>query len=189
MDLSYCRLQHNLRLQIFFFSGLGSHEGSIGVQQLYVLFNDPNTSLLICDTRPDLQYKESHIRDKCCVNVPQDIIPPGYVISICRIHISGLCKFDFQLKSIWNSFSKLQKNTNRCKLGKCIEFSCFIISNRITLTYIEKALPDDSREMFSQRGSVDHIILLDWTSSVKDLQPGTTLRTLKDALYKVGWTN
>ena len=124
-------------------------------------FNDPNTSLLICDIRPDLQYKESHIRDKCCVNVPQDIIPPGYVISICRIHISGLCKFDFQLKSIWNSFSKLQKNTNRCKLGKCIEFSCFIISNRITLTYIEKALPDDSREMFSQRGSVDHIILLE----------------------------
>ena len=38
LDLSYCRLQHNLSLQIFFFSGLGSHEGSIGVQQLYVLF-------------------------------------------------------------------------------------------------------------------------------------------------------
>ena len=56
---------------------------------------------------------------------------------------------------------------------------------RVTLTYIEKALPDDSREMFSQRGSVDHIILLDWTSNVKDLQPGTTLRTLKDALFKV----
>ena len=50
-------------------------------------------------------------------------------------------------------------------------------------------MPEDSREMFSQRGSVDHIILLDWTSSVKDLQPRTTLRTLKDALYKVGWTN
>ena len=65
-------------LKIFkIFSDTPGYDGSISVQQLYTLFNDSNTSLLLCDTRPDLQYAESHIKDNRCINVPQDIIPPG----------------------------------------------------------------------------------------------------------------
>ncbi len=55
----------------------------------------------------------------------------------------------------------------------------------VTVTYIEKAMPTDSKSLFSQRGNVDHIIMFDWISSVKHLEVGSTLKTLKDALYKV----
>lgn len=33
---------------------------------------------------------------------------------------------------------------------------------------------------------MDYIVLLDWFSSVTDLKLGTTLQSLKDALFKVG---
>ncbi|KAL1007626.1 hypothetical protein UPYG_G00089240 [Umbra pygmaea] len=58
------------------------------------------------------------------------------------------------------------------------------ISPGITVTQIESKLPDDSREMWKRRGFVDYIILLDWFSSVTDLRLGSTLQSLKDALYK-----
>ena len=32
---------------------------------------------------------------------------------------------------------------------------------------------------------MDYLVLLDWFSAVPDLKLGTTLRSLKDALYKV----
>ncbi|XP_053387107.1 ubiquitin carboxyl-terminal hydrolase 8-like [Mercenaria mercenaria] len=53
-----------------------------------------------------------------------------------------------------------------------------------TVTYIEKALPMDSLSLWKQRGNIDHIILLDWNSSIDKVKIGTSLQTLKDALYK-----
>ncbi|KAJ7994594.1 hypothetical protein DPEC_G00251090 [Dallia pectoralis] len=58
------------------------------------------------------------------------------------------------------------------------------ISPGITVHQIEAKLPDESRETWRKRGFVDYIVLLDWFSSVSDLRLGTTLQSLKDALYK-----
>lgn len=60
-----------------------------------------------------------------------------------------------------------------------------LIHFRITANWIEAKLPDDSKDKWKKRGNVDYVVLLDWFSSTKDLQLGTTLRSLKDALFKV----
>nr|KAF6488358.1 ubiquitin specific peptidase 8 [Rousettus aegyptiacus] len=58
------------------------------------------------------------------------------------------------------------------------------ISPGVTASWIEAKLPDDSKDMWKKRGNVDYVVLLDWFSSTEDLQLGTTLRSLKDALFK-----
>ncbi|XP_004396608.1 PREDICTED: ubiquitin carboxyl-terminal hydrolase 8 isoform X3 [Odobenus rosmarus divergens] len=58
------------------------------------------------------------------------------------------------------------------------------ISPGVTASWIEAKLPDDSKDTWKKRGNVEYVILLDWFSSTKDLQLGTTLRSLKDALFK-----
>ncbi|XP_063170545.1 ubiquitin carboxyl-terminal hydrolase 8 isoform X2 [Candoia aspera] len=58
------------------------------------------------------------------------------------------------------------------------------ISAGVTANWIEAKLPDASKEPWKERGQVDYVVLLDWFSSAKDLQLGTTLRSLKDALFK-----
>lgn len=60
-----------------------------------------------------------------------------------------------------------------------------LIHFRITAGRIEAKLPDDSKDTWKKRGNVEYVVLLDWFSSTKDLQLGTTLRSLKDALFKV----
>uniref|UniRef100_A0A670JS51 Ubiquitin carboxyl-terminal hydrolase n=1 Tax=Podarcis muralis TaxID=64176 RepID=A0A670JS51_PODMU len=58
------------------------------------------------------------------------------------------------------------------------------ISPGVTANKIEAKLPDTSKEPWKERGQVDYVVLLDWFSSAKDLQLGTPLRSLKDALFK-----
>ncbi|XP_039093019.1 ubiquitin carboxyl-terminal hydrolase 8 isoform X2 [Hyaena hyaena] len=58
------------------------------------------------------------------------------------------------------------------------------ITPGITAGRIEAKLPDDSKDTWKKRGNVEYVVLLDWFSSTKDLQLGTTLRSLKDALFK-----
>ncbi|CAJ1049426.1 ubiquitin carboxyl-terminal hydrolase 8 [Xyrichtys novacula] len=58
------------------------------------------------------------------------------------------------------------------------------ISPGITVNQIEAKLPEVSKEHWRRRGLVDYIVLLDWFSSVTDLKLGTTLQSLKDALFK-----
>lgn len=58
------------------------------------------------------------------------------------------------------------------------------ISPGVTASWIEANLSDDSKDTWKKRGSVDYVVLLDWFSSTKDLLLGTTLRSLKDALFK-----
>lgn len=65
-------------------------------------------------------------------------------------------------------------------------YSClFNLKFSITVNQIEAKLPDVSKDQWRQRGFVDYIVLLDWFSSVTDLKLGTTLQSLKDALFKV----
>ncbi|XP_075388447.1 ubiquitin carboxyl-terminal hydrolase 8 [Tenrec ecaudatus] len=58
------------------------------------------------------------------------------------------------------------------------------ISPGSTASRIEEHLSDDSKDTWKMRGNVDYVVLHDWFSSSKDLQIGTTLRSLKDALFK-----
>ncbi|KAM9275780.1 ubiquitin carboxyl-terminal hydrolase 8 isoform 5-T5 [Morus bassanus] len=58
------------------------------------------------------------------------------------------------------------------------------ISPGVTANWIEARLPDDSRDPWKRRGHFDYVILLDWSSSAEDLKLGTTLQSLKDALFK-----
>ncbi|XP_053897662.1 ubiquitin carboxyl-terminal hydrolase 8 isoform X1 [Malaclemys terrapin pileata] len=58
------------------------------------------------------------------------------------------------------------------------------ISPGVTANWIEAKLPDSSKDPWKKRGHVDYVVLLDWFSSARDLQLGTTLRSLKDALFK-----
>lgn len=54
------------------------------------------------------------------------------------------------------------------------------------MNQIEAKLPEGSKDPWRRRASVDYIVLLDWFNSVSDLALGTTLQSLKDALFKVG---
>ncbi|XP_033105688.1 ubiquitin carboxyl-terminal hydrolase 8-like isoform X2 [Anneissia japonica] len=54
-----------------------------------------------------------------------------------------------------------------------------IFEFRCTVAVIENGLPPESRHLWSKRGSVDYIILLNW-----DEAPKSSLDSLKDALYK-----
>uniref|UniRef100_A0A8C7WLT5 Ubiquitin carboxyl-terminal hydrolase 8 n=1 Tax=Oryzias sinensis TaxID=183150 RepID=A0A8C7WLT5_9TELE len=66
----------------------------------------------------------------------------------------------------------------------CISVPEEAISPGITVNQIEAKLPSMSKDHWTRRGFVDYIILLDWFSSVSDLKLGTTLQSLKDALFK-----
>ncbi|XP_075714166.1 ubiquitin carboxyl-terminal hydrolase 8 [Rhinoderma darwinii] len=58
------------------------------------------------------------------------------------------------------------------------------VSPGFTSTRIESSLPEASKHFWDTRRHADYIILLDWFSSVSDLKLGTTLQSLKDALFK-----
>uniref|UniRef100_A0A8D3ATG6 Ubiquitin carboxyl-terminal hydrolase 8 n=1 Tax=Scophthalmus maximus TaxID=52904 RepID=A0A8D3ATG6_SCOMX len=66
----------------------------------------------------------------------------------------------------------------------CISVPEEAISPGITVNQIEIKLPEVSKEQWKRRGVVDYIVLLDWFSSVTDLALGTTLQSLKDAVFK-----
>ncbi|XP_026878583.2 ubiquitin carboxyl-terminal hydrolase 8 [Electrophorus electricus] len=66
----------------------------------------------------------------------------------------------------------------------CISVPEEAISPGITVNQVEVKLPVSSLPQWRQRGCVDYIVLLDWFSCVSDLKMGTTLQSLKDALYK-----
>ncbi|XP_037552899.1 ubiquitin carboxyl-terminal hydrolase 8 isoform X2 [Nematolebias whitei] len=66
----------------------------------------------------------------------------------------------------------------------CISVPEEAVSPGITVNQIEAKLPDASKDQWRRRGFMDYIILLDWFSSVTDLKLGTTLQSLKDALFK-----
>ncbi|XP_015231086.1 PREDICTED: ubiquitin carboxyl-terminal hydrolase 8 [Cyprinodon variegatus] len=66
----------------------------------------------------------------------------------------------------------------------CISVPEEAISPGITVNQIEAKLPDGSKDHWKRRGLVDYVVLLDWFNSASDLKLGTTLQSLKDAIYK-----
>ncbi|XP_053534175.1 ubiquitin carboxyl-terminal hydrolase 8 [Ictalurus punctatus] len=67
---------------------------------------------------------------------------------------------------------------------KCISVPEEAVSPGITVNQILMKLPSESLPQWEQRAFADYIVLLDWFSSITDLKLGTTLQSLKDALYK-----
>ncbi|PIK56391.1 putative ubiquitin carboxyl-terminal hydrolase 8 [Apostichopus japonicus] len=59
-----------------------------------------------------------------------------------------------------------------------------IIKAGATVVAIEKGLSADYRKEWNRRGDFDYIVLMDWDSTVGGLKHGSTLASLKDALYK-----
>uniref|UniRef100_H3BG05 Ubiquitin carboxyl-terminal hydrolase 8 n=1 Tax=Latimeria chalumnae TaxID=7897 RepID=H3BG05_LATCH len=66
----------------------------------------------------------------------------------------------------------------------CISVPEEAISPGITVNQIEAKLPNESKVLWMNRGFVDYIVLLDWFSTINELTLGTTLQSLKDALFK-----
>ncbi|XP_048242717.1 ubiquitin carboxyl-terminal hydrolase 8-like [Haliotis rufescens] len=66
----------------------------------------------------------------------------------------------------------------------CVSVPARILEPGTTVNYISNALPEASRSLWKKRGQVDHVILLDWRSTSQQVTIGSTLRTLKDALFK-----
>ncbi|XP_076439323.1 ubiquitin carboxyl-terminal hydrolase 8-like [Babylonia areolata] len=65
----------------------------------------------------------------------------------------------------------------------CISVPQEVLAPGTTVTSIESQLPPESLSQWKQRGKVDHIVLLDWSSKLDSLAIGDPLRTLKDALF------
>ncbi|KAK7479103.1 hypothetical protein BaRGS_00029621 [Batillaria attramentaria] len=104
---------------------------SLSPMALCELLRDSNAQVILMDTRPYSDFKESHISHSACISVPQEAVPPG-----------------------------------------------------TTVKHIESQLPEESHDLWKQRGNVDHIVLIDWSSRLESVTIGTTLCTLKDALFK-----
>ncbi|TRZ01985.1 hypothetical protein DNTS_024159 [Danionella cerebrum] len=67
---------------------------------------------------------------------------------------------------------------------RCISVPEEAISPGATVNQIEKKLPEASKSTWYRRSQMDYVVLLDWFSSVSDLKLGSTLQSLKDALFK-----
>ncbi|KAJ8036441.1 Ubiquitin carboxyl-terminal hydrolase 8 [Holothuria leucospilota] len=59
-----------------------------------------------------------------------------------------------------------------------------IIKAGSTASSLQKSLPLESHEHWKKRGDFDYILLVDWDSSENDTKQGSTLASLKDALFK-----
>ncbi|XP_067275282.1 ubiquitin carboxyl-terminal hydrolase 8 [Pseudorasbora parva] len=66
----------------------------------------------------------------------------------------------------------------------CISVPEEAVSPGVTVHQIELKLPEASLELWRRRGFVDYVVLLDWFSCISDLTLGSTLQSLKDALFK-----
>uniref|UniRef100_A0A4W3KFV9 Ubiquitin carboxyl-terminal hydrolase 8 n=1 Tax=Callorhinchus milii TaxID=7868 RepID=A0A4W3KFV9_CALMI len=66
----------------------------------------------------------------------------------------------------------------------CISVPEEAINPGITVNQIELKLPEESKAKWKNRQFIDYIVLLDWFSSINQVKLGTTLQSLKDALYK-----
>lgn len=82
------------------------------------------------------------------------------------------------------SFKDFEESHIQVPAQTCISVPEEAISPGITVNQIEAKLPEVSIDHWRRRGFIDYIILLDWFSSVTDLALGTTLQSLKDALFK-----
>lgn len=166
------------------------------------MMRDQAITVIVMDARclRDFQDSQIQVPTQTVISVPEEAINPGYGGSNGWRVVT--CMVDPGHHSDHAQINVL-KNTNKHNGLQAVfsgaTFSPWAVccapllkgnrslfcSHSITVNQIEANLPAASRETWKRRGFVDYIILLDWFSSVTDLKLGTTLQSLKDALYKV----
>ncbi|XP_078667182.1 ubiquitin carboxyl-terminal hydrolase 8-like isoform X1 [Branchiostoma floridae x Branchiostoma belcheri] len=79
---------------------------------------------------------------------------------------------------------KDQYDSSHFKHDNSINIPADIIKPGTTVSVLEKSLPEDTRRQWDRRGQVDHIILVDWEGTTEHPAVGSTLQSLKDAMFK-----
>uniref|UniRef100_A0A4W5MKL3 Rhodanese domain-containing protein n=1 Tax=Hucho hucho TaxID=62062 RepID=A0A4W5MKL3_9TELE len=177
--------------------------GGITAEGLFKIMKDQGITVIVMDARclRDFQDSQIQVPTQNVISVPEEAINPGYGgsngwrVVTCMVdpglhsdhaQINVLMFFflnHYGLQAVFSGVTFSPWAVFFTPLLKCNR--SLFCSHSITVNQIEANLPDASRETWKRRGFVDYIILLDWFSSVTDLKLGTTLQSLKDALYKV----
>lgn len=116
-------------------------------------------------------------------NITSKAVPPGGITAEKLFHMMKDQTISMIVMDA-RSHGDFEESHIHVPAQTCISVPEEAISPGITVNQIEAKLPDASKEQWRRRGFVDYIVLLDWFSSVTDLTLGTTLQSLKDALYK-----
>ncbi|XP_021379459.1 ubiquitin carboxyl-terminal hydrolase 8-like isoform X1 [Mizuhopecten yessoensis] len=115
---------------------------------------------------------------------PVSAPPPQPEGQITPVQLFSLLKESDEQMAIMDVRPAAEFEESHIQHRTCINVPAEIVSPGTTVTVIEKTLPEDSRSLWQQRGHLDHIVLVDWSSTLDKVTIGTTLRTLKDALFK-----
>lgn len=67
--------------------------GLITCRGLCELLRDTNTNILLMDVRPKVDFMQSHISHTDCINVPEEILIPGYVEHLQELTYCSLFLF------------------------------------------------------------------------------------------------
>ncbi|KAL8615253.1 hypothetical protein ACOMHN_050294 [Nucella lapillus] len=108
-------------------------------------------------------------------DVPKPVIVPGTLCSLMRDANTQLVIMDARKTA---DFAE-----SHLSHASCISVPQEVLNPGTTVSSIENQLPTESVSLWRQRGVVDHIILLDWSSKLESLVLSSPLRTLKDALF------
>ncbi|CAH2274065.1 ubiquitin carboxyl-terminal hydrolase 8 [Pelobates cultripes] len=119
------------------------------------------------------EMKEPVVK-KASSNVPQGAISPEKLYGLMSDKNINIIIMD----------ARSEKDFKESHIKGSISVPEEAICPGYTAQKIEGNLPEASKEDWNRRGHTDYIILLDWFSSVNDLKLGTTLQSLKDALFK-----
>ncbi|XP_059143552.1 ubiquitin carboxyl-terminal hydrolase 8-like [Physella acuta] len=104
--------------------------------------------------------------------------------SISSLNLCNLLRDNTAKVIIMDVRSAEDFNASHISHSDCISVPAEIISPGSTVKHISANLPSKSTTSWSQRMNADHIILLDWNSTLENISIGHPLKTLKDALYK-----
>ncbi|XP_059172661.1 ubiquitin carboxyl-terminal hydrolase 8-like [Physella acuta] len=104
--------------------------------------------------------------------------------SISSLNLCNLLRDNTTKVVIMDVRSAEDFNASHISHSDCISVPAEIISPGSTVKHISANLPSKSTATWCRRMNADHIILLDWNSTLENVSFGHPLKTLKDALYK-----
>uniref|UniRef100_A0A4W3JQ38 Ubiquitin carboxyl-terminal hydrolase 8 n=1 Tax=Callorhinchus milii TaxID=7868 RepID=A0A4W3JQ38_CALMI len=120
---------------------------------------------------------------KDLVHVKKGNLPPGAIraenlFAMLQDETTGVIIMDVR------TYKDYQESHIHMADQCCISVPEEAINPGITVNQIELKLPEESKAKWKNRQFIDYIVLLDWFSSINQVKLGTTLQSLKDALYK-----
>ncbi|MGH0162014.1 UNVERIFIED_CONTAM: hypothetical protein FKN15_002804 [Acipenser sinensis] len=165
-------------------------KGGITAEKLFKMLQDPRISVIVMDARSQNDYQESRMQvsNQSCISVPEEAVSPGLLLpgGITAEKLFKMLQDPGISVIVMDARSQNDYQESRMQVSNqsCISVPEEAVSPGITVNLIEAKLPEESKGQWKRRGVVDYIVMLDWFSSVKDLKLGTTLQSLKDALFK-----